>query len=384
MSIASDGGKMGKPVIFIVEDEQIVAEDLKETLKDLGFTVAGIEKSGEIAIEKVSELHPDLVLMDIHLAGKMDGIETAGLIRSRFNIPIIYLTAYADKELLERAKITEPYGYILKPYVERELNSVIEMALYKHSIDEKIKEHDRTIRALINATPDAMLLLDNDGGVLAANETMASRLNRKSDDLLHLTINDLLQSGSITVRMAEGERIARSGKPVHFIEELKGRWFENNLYPIFDSQAAIIKIAIYSHDITAMKDAEHEREQLNLQLLKEKEDLLRLTTAFDGMDDCVVITNSSGQVDYANAAFEKRFGYTLAEFRGKHFSELQSPENQFVMSKEKFINDTKMVWTGNFSAQSKFGVRFPTTLKSTPIKKDKTTTSRVFVLREQF
>jgi PAS domain S-box-containing protein len=375
---------MGKPVLFIVEDEQIVAEDLKETLIDLGFTVAGIEKSGEVAIEKVNQIHPDIVLMDIHLAGTMDGIETAGHIRSRFNIPIIYLTAYADKELIERAKITEPYGYILKPYVERELNSVIEMALYKHSVDEKVKEHDRTIRALINATPDAMLLLDNDGDVLGANDTMAKRLNRKADDLLHVTVNDLLQTGSITVRMAEEERIARTGKPVHFVEEVRSRWFENNLYPIFDSQGTVTKIAIYSHDITARKEAEHEREQLNAQLSKEREELLKFTAAFDGMDDCVVITNSSGQIDYANTAFEKKFGYTRAEIRGEHFSKLQAPENQFVISKEKFINDTKLVWTGNFFARSKFGVKFPTTLKSTPIKKDKSTTSRVFVLREQF
>jgi PAS domain S-box-containing protein len=375
---------MGKPVIFIVEDEQIVAEDLKETLIDLGFTVAGIEKSGEVAIEKVSEVHPDLVLMDIHLSGTIDGIETAGHIRSRFNIPIIYLTAYADKDLLERAKITEPYGYILKPYIERELNSVIEMALYKHSVDEKVKEHDRTIRALINATPDAMLLLDNDGDILGANETMAKRLNRKADDLLHVTVNDLLQTGSITVRMAEEERIARSGKPVHFVEEIQGRWFENNLYPIFDTQETVTKIAIYSHDITAMKEAEHEREQLNVQLSKEREELIRFTAAFDGMDDSVVITNSSGQIDYANTAFEKKFGYTRAEIRGEHFSRLQASDNQFVISKEKFIADTKLVWTGNFIAQNKFGVRFPTTLKSTPIKKDKSTTSRVFVLREQY
>jgi PAS domain S-box-containing protein len=375
---------MGKPVLFIVEDEQIVAEDLKETLKDLGFTVAGIEKSGEVAIERVSEIHPDLVLMDIHLAGKMDGIETAGQIRSRFNIPVIYLTAYADKELIERAKFTEPYGYILKPYIERELNSVIEMALYKHSVDEKVKENDRIIRALINATPDSMLLLDNDGNVLAVNETMAKRLNRKADELVHVTINDLLQTGSITVHMAEEERLVRTGKPVQFVEKVQSGWYENNLYPIFDSQGTVIKIAIYSHDITAIKEAEHEREQLNEQLSKEREELLKFIAAIDGMDDSVVITNSSGQIDYANTSFEKKFGYTRAEIRGKHFSELQASENQFVIGKEKFLNDTKMVWNGNFFAQNKFGVKFPTTLKSTPIKKDKSTTSRVFVLREQY
>lgn len=142
---------MEQPTIFIVEDEAIVANDIKETLKSLGYSVPGIAKSGELALEKVKELKPDLVLMDIHLAGQMDGVETAGKIHILYNIPVIYLTAYADKALLDRAKVTEPYGYVIKPYDERELHSVIEMALYKHRVEREIRKRDAILFAVSSA-----------------------------------------------------------------------------------------------------------------------------------------------------------------------------------------------------------------------------------------
>ncbi|MDO8874339.1 MAG: response regulator [Methanoregula sp.] len=142
---------MEKPAILIVEDEAIVANDIKETLKSLGYEVKGIAKSGEIALEKVQELRPDLVLMDIHLSTRMDGVETAGKIHVLYDIPVIYLTAYADKALLDRAKVTEPYGYVIKPYDERELHSVIEMALYKHQISREIKKRDAVLFAVSSA-----------------------------------------------------------------------------------------------------------------------------------------------------------------------------------------------------------------------------------------
>jgi two-component system, response regulator PdtaR len=142
---------MEKPSIFIVEDEAIVANDIKETLKSLGYVVPGIAKSGEIALEKVKEFMPDLVLMDIHLSTHMDGVETAGKIHALYGIPVIYLTAYADKALLDRAKATEPYGYVIKPYDERELQSVIEMALYKHRIEREIKKRDAVLFAVSSA-----------------------------------------------------------------------------------------------------------------------------------------------------------------------------------------------------------------------------------------
>ena len=126
--------------IMVVEDEFIEAKCLKKSLENLGYSVSAIVSSGEKAIEKAEQDKPDLVLMDIELKGSMDGIEAADRILSHFYIPIIYLTAFLDKRLLERAKKTEPYGYLLKPIKERDLHSNIAIALYKHEIEEEREE----------------------------------------------------------------------------------------------------------------------------------------------------------------------------------------------------------------------------------------------------
>ncbi len=107
--------------ILVVEDEAIVAKDIEGSLKNLGYAVCGRVYTGEEAIQKVTETQPDLVLMDILLKGDMDGIETAQQIRTRFNIPVVYLTAHADEKTLRRAKMTQPYGYLTKPFEEKEL-----------------------------------------------------------------------------------------------------------------------------------------------------------------------------------------------------------------------------------------------------------------------
>jgi CheY-like chemotaxis protein len=125
--------------ILIVEDEAIVAIEIKDKLKWLDYPVAGISSSGEDALKKTEELRPDLVLMDINLGEGIDGIETAGRIQSRFNIPVIYLTAYTDEETLQKAKLTKPYGYITKPFNDRELHIIIEIALYKHKTEAELK-----------------------------------------------------------------------------------------------------------------------------------------------------------------------------------------------------------------------------------------------------
>ncbi|MCK9150957.1 histidine kinase dimerization/phosphoacceptor domain -containing protein [Methanobacterium alcaliphilum] len=123
---------MANEKILIVEDEELVAQDIKVILEDLGYEVPAITPSAEEALEKIEESCPDSVLMDIMLEGEMDGIEAAQKISERYDIPVVYLTAYSNQEILQRAKKTEPYGYILKPFQERDLQINIEMALYKH------------------------------------------------------------------------------------------------------------------------------------------------------------------------------------------------------------------------------------------------------------
>jgi two-component system, LytTR family, response regulator LytT len=134
---------MEKLNIFIVEDESIVAKDIQNSLTKLGYNVVGFANNGKDAIEKITELMPDLVLMDIMIKGSLTGIEVSEKIKEKMNVPVIFLTAYADEGTLSRAKITEPYGYILKPFKEIDLHSTIEMAVYKHQKDSALlKERD--------------------------------------------------------------------------------------------------------------------------------------------------------------------------------------------------------------------------------------------------
>lgn len=134
--------------ILVVEDEVIVAEDIKGRLIELGYEVVGIAHTGRGAVDAAVESVPDLVLMDIMLKGDMDGIAAAEEIKRRLDLPVIYLTAYSDNETLERAKIAEPFGYLLKPFEERELHASIEMALHKHRLESELAEARAKIKVL--------------------------------------------------------------------------------------------------------------------------------------------------------------------------------------------------------------------------------------------
>jgi serine phosphatase RsbU (regulator of sigma subunit) len=129
--------------LLIVEDERLVAEELRERLQRLGFTIVGVDSTAEEAITHVEYFRPSLVLMDIRLQGSQDGITAANVIRQRFGIPVVYLTAYSDPATVERAKVTAPYGYLLKPFHEREILVTIEMAIFKHSLEKQLREAER-------------------------------------------------------------------------------------------------------------------------------------------------------------------------------------------------------------------------------------------------
>lgn len=136
---------MTKAKIMIVEDEWIAAEDTQYKLQDLGYIVSALASTGNEAIQKAKEDKPDLILTDIVIEGEMDGIEVAKQVYSCFDIPFIYLTAYADDKILERIKITEPYGYIVKPFTNEDLKIAIELALYKHKAEGKRRKQTQDL-----------------------------------------------------------------------------------------------------------------------------------------------------------------------------------------------------------------------------------------------
>jgi two-component system, cell cycle sensor histidine kinase and response regulator CckA len=155
--------------IFIVEDERIVAEDIRMTLESFGYVVEGIAASRDQALAEIGRILPDLVLMDIVLKGPGDGVETARLVRERFDIPVVFLTAHADHATLHRAKVTEPFGYILKPFEGHELYSGIEIALYRHQVEKRIDEHERWLATILASIADGLIAADAMGIVKFVN-----------------------------------------------------------------------------------------------------------------------------------------------------------------------------------------------------------------------
>jgi PAS domain S-box-containing protein len=155
--------------ILIVEDENIVAKDIKGSLKGFGYEVVDIIGSGEEALRRSEELRPDLVLMDIMLKGKMNGIEVAQHIRDHIHIPVVFLTAYADEDTLHSAKLSEPFGYIIKPFEDAELHSTIQMAVYRFDMERKLKEREQWLTTILRSISDAVIVTDEQGNVTFMN-----------------------------------------------------------------------------------------------------------------------------------------------------------------------------------------------------------------------
>ena len=369
--------------IIIVEDEALVAEDLMEMLQGFGYEIPGIADTGEKAIALSEEHQPDLVLMDINLAGAMDGITAGGEIRSRWGIPIIYVTAFATQAIIDRAKKTNPSGYILKPFNERQIQTALEIALYNSVLEHQIREYDTTIRTLINATPNPLILMNHQGLITAVNEAGAKQAGKVPEQLTGTPFMDLLTAGSITPHLAEAVQLAGSGTGSRFEDEYNGVMYDHSVIPILGSHREVKSIAVYFNDITMLKVAGMQLKAANDQLVAEQNRLAGLTAALDSMDDPVIITDSTGKITYVNAAFSTRFGYTLPEISEKHISTLAAPDNQFSLHLEGFIQDQKSVRTGKFLARNKYGLDLPFLLKSSPVFSDGRMEKRVFVLREE-
>ena len=159
--------------ILIVEDEGLIALDLKKKLQQVGYTVLGIVDNSEAALLSVERLQPSLVLMDIRLRGPRDGVETAEQVRRRFHIPVIFVTAHADRETLERARITEPFGYIVKPFHTVDFRAQIEIALWKHKMEQKLRVSEAWFSTTFQNVADALIATDAEGNIALMNEPAA-------------------------------------------------------------------------------------------------------------------------------------------------------------------------------------------------------------------
>lgn len=204
IGVKRTNGQSADPAkILVVEDEQIIALELKDRLTHMGHRVVGVAAAGQEAVEQARSQKPDLVLMDIKLQGPMDGIDAAKAILSEVDIPVVYLTAFADEPTVQRAKATAPYGYILKPFQERELQIVIEVSLHRHRLTRELRASQAFVSALLMSVADGVVAAGLDGRVKLVNPPAASLTGWNQTEAAGRPVNDVLN----VVRLPE----ARSG-----------------------------------------------------------------------------------------------------------------------------------------------------------------------------
>lgn len=262
--------------ILIVEDEKLVAMDIERGLRALGYEIVAVADTGELAIERAESLRPDLVLMDIRLKGEMDGIEAARRIRERAFIPVVFLTAYADAPTVERAKAIAPHGYLGKPFDDRELHRVVELALARSAAERAERERAATalweseerFRLLIEAVRDYALILVDEHGRVAAWNSGAERLTGWSEsEIVGTSITKLYppESSGDDVIASEIEQLRREGR----VESEGWRirkdgtrfWVKTIRTAAFDDAGRFLGFAAVTQDIT-------ERRALETQLLR--------------------------------------------------------------------------------------------------------------------
>jgi PAS domain S-box-containing protein len=258
--------------ILIVEDEVIVAKNIQNKLENLGYIVPDIVTTGEEAVEKAIEIRPDLILMDIKLKGEIDGVEAAEQIRRRFDVPIVYLTGYGDNQLLQRAKLTEPYGYILKPFETKELQSNITIALYKSRIENKLRDNEEWLITVLESIGDAVIAVDKEENITFINPMAEQLTGWKRNDALEKNLKKVFNVVDEKTRISE-ENLADIAIKQDAIVNLENRnvllltkdgeerHIDDTAAPIKDHKGNIIGCIIVFRDITGRKQTELELEK---------------------------------------------------------------------------------------------------------------------------
>ncbi len=246
--------------ILLAEDEAIVALDLSATLTDLGYSVVATAASGEEAVQKVAELRPDLVLMDIRLSGEVDGVRAAEAIRRGRDIPVIYLTAHSDEETLRRAKATAPFGYLLKPFRVPDLRCAIEIALHKHVIEARLREHEQWLDTTLRSIADGVVATDPNRRVQYLNPvaealtgwTRQEALGRALEEVLNLVSEKARAPVESPVQHALRDKAATSLEDDTLLVAKNGTAtpIDDSAAPILDDAGAVVGGVMVFRDAT--------------------------------------------------------------------------------------------------------------------------------------
>lgn len=252
--------------ILIVEDDGIIGRHIQTILTRLGYRVLGVAASGQEAIELTNQQVPDLILMDISLQGDMDGVDVADFIRRRLDLPIVYLTAYNDESTLRRARISDPFGYILKPFDERTLHATIVMALHKHELSSLLKENEERMRSLVENQAEGLVIVDPDEAFSFANPAAIEIFGNPEGGLIGRTLAEFTTPEQFERIMEQTRLRSRGEKNSYEIEIIRPGMDARQIVvvaaPWFDKEGRFIGTCAVLRDVTEQKKSEMaEREQ---------------------------------------------------------------------------------------------------------------------------
>ncbi len=319
---------MEKARILIAEDETIVAMDIKRRLITLGHEVISIVTTADACISQAISEKPDLILMDIILKGKQDGIVAAEEIKANLNIPIVFLTAHSDDQTIQRAKLTEPYGYIIKPFEIKDLQSTIEIALYKSKMEARLAESELKYRTLVLTATDGVLTLDEDGSITSCNNKALQMFDYEETELVGESIKKILPDVFVNHLVEGVKRFMEAGKPVSSDTlELTAKKQNGLSFPVefsFSQWKAGEKIhfTLIIRDITKRKEDEKALLKAHLELeMRVAERTAELRALIEQSSIAITNFNIHGQAIYVNKAWEtiwnlklqdiERLGYNL-------------------------------------------------------------------------
>jgi PAS domain S-box-containing protein len=258
---------MRKTKILVVEDESIVARDIRNMLVGLGYEVTDVVAGARAAVQKAQENNPDIVLMDVMLQGEITGVEAAEQIYTTFSIPVVYLTAYADSTTVQQAKKTEPFGYIIKPFEERELQTTIEIALYKYKMQMELKDRERWLSTILKSIGDGVIATNKSGGITFMNPLAETLTGWKLNQALDRPLSDVfkimnqkpgkMQRISVN-KILKGEEAAISDESILVSKKGKKTPIDPRLEPIKDDSGNISGAVLAFTDVTARLLAKEE------------------------------------------------------------------------------------------------------------------------------
>lgn len=330
--------------IFIVEDEALISMELRDRLEKHGYVITGTAARGEDAIELIAEEPPELVLMDVKLAGSLDGVEAAGRIRERHDVPVIFLTAYADDDLLERARQVSPYGYLVKPFDERSLRATIEMALHRSRLERRVRESERRYRTLAETANDHIFVTNPEGAIVYMNGLAARSVGLGQDEVIGKSLEELFPSPSAS-RMRENlNAVLNSGERMSLEEELSFPggtiWFSTILSPLRDERGTVTAVMGISRDISDRKRAEEEI-ATNAAIQSAVNDILRISLGSRNLPS-ILSEALSAILSVQGLAFEDRGAIFLAD--GEQRSLTMSAERNMPETLKSLCRKVPVGW----------------------------------------